>query len=249
MDQYHSASVLSQYLTFQAAGERYAVAIMKLREILPYTGVTKVPMAPGCIRGLINLRGQIVSILDLGIRLGLEPRTISGNSHNIILKTREELAHVRAREKRSDLETGDDPLGLLVDAVGDVVLVEEADIEPPPANAGGVDGHYVEGVVKLEEVLLVLLSGGCRYNGCSECPGLEPLSEFLPGEVTDEDARVRAYAAYALGQIGKASMPAVDTLIKNAFDQNELVRRASLRALRKIDPPQEKTMPLQGENW
>ncbi len=122
--------------------------------------ITPVQKAPEFVRGLMNLRGQIVTIFDLGIRLGLKARTITAHSHSIVLKTEDELAAVRIREDRDDLTSREDIVGLLVDSIGDVVQVDEAEIDPPPANIGDIDGRFVSGVIKLKGVLLVTLNVG-----------------------------------------------------------------------------------------
>jgi len=107
----------------------------------------------------LNLRGQIITVIDLGIRLGLEKREISGTTRCIVLKTAQELAnrHVAAdivKNAPSDL------VGLLVDSVGDMVAVSESEIAPPPANLGQVSEKFLTGVVKLEHGLVGLLDVG-----------------------------------------------------------------------------------------
>ena len=118
--------------------------------------ITKVDRSPDYVRGLMNLRGQIVTVLDLGVRLDIGARKIGRESSCIVLKTRTEL------ERHNDKAEPDegaitDLVGLLVDRIGDVVTVDSGDIDPPPAHAGGIKGKYLDGVVKLEERLLITL--------------------------------------------------------------------------------------------
>ncbi len=146
-----------QFTTFKVGDQLFALEVIFVREINQQMEITPVQHAPEHVRGLINLRGQIITIFDLGARLGLEERTISQQSHNIILKTDDELAAARAREERDDLRSTPDPVGLLVDAIGDVIEADENEIDVPPANVGEISGEYLSGVVKLEGNLLVVL--------------------------------------------------------------------------------------------
>jgi len=124
---------MSQYSTFRLGDRLFGLDLMMIREINRILDITPVPHANSHIRGLINLRGQIVTILDLGVRLGLERQEILDTSHNIILKTTAELASVK-HEGAQPYTTSNDLVGFLVDAIGDVVEADESTIEPPSAN-------------------------------------------------------------------------------------------------------------------
>lgn len=145
------------FSTFRLGDQLFGVDVLQVREVNQQLDLTVVPLAAEHICGLINLRGQIVTVFDLGTRIGREARDIGRESHVVVLKTDDELAALRARTGRTDLGSCHDAVGLLVDAVGDVVEVDETDIEPPPANLHGVDSRYLNGVVKLEQELLTLL--------------------------------------------------------------------------------------------
>ena len=127
-----------QFVTFGIDDYLLGIDILKVREINRVLDITPVQHARTYVRGLINLRGQTVTVFDLGRRLGLALREIAEESHNIILKN--------------------DAVGLLVDSIGDVVMAQDDEIEQPPANVGGIEGRFIEGVVKLREELLVILS-------------------------------------------------------------------------------------------
>jgi purine-binding chemotaxis protein CheW len=99
------------------------------------------------------LRGQIVTILDLNKRLGLEDTMLSERSHNIILKTDQELQSIN-----KELVTAPDKVGFLVDDIQDVLIVSEEEIEIPPANLGKVDGQFLSGVIKQSNKLVAILS-------------------------------------------------------------------------------------------
>ncbi|MFH1138507.1 MAG: chemotaxis protein CheW [Pseudomonadota bacterium] len=127
-----------QFVTFRIDDHLLGIDVLGVREINRALEITPVPRSPAYVRGLVNLRGQIVTVFDLGVRLGFEPRLISETTHNVILKS--------------------EVVGLMVDAIGDVAQTDEEDVEPPPANVGGIEGEFIEGVVKLERELLVILS-------------------------------------------------------------------------------------------
>ena len=129
---------ISQFITFNVFNNLIGIDIRDVREINRVLDVTPVQHAPDYVKGLINLRGNTVTVFDLGKRLGLGALTVSEESHNIILKK--------------------DAVGLLVDNIGDVIETNEVMIESPPANMGGVDGKFVDGVLKLDEDLLLILS-------------------------------------------------------------------------------------------
>jgi purine-binding chemotaxis protein CheW len=146
------------YATFQLNEQTFGVEILQVREINRHLDLSPVPQSPDCIRGLINLRGQIVTILDLNQRVRQQPTQLGPQAHILILKTDQELVGVRERENRSDLTGLSDKVGLLVDAIGDVLTVEETEIEAPPANIGDIDGQYIAGVVNIPGQLLALLN-------------------------------------------------------------------------------------------
>lgn len=147
---------MSQYSTFRLGDRLFGLDIVLIREINRNLDITPVPHATEHIRGLINLRGQIVTILDLGVRLGLAQREITDETHNIILKTNGELASVRQSNGDRFL-TSNDLVGFLVDAIGDVVEADESCIEPPSANVSEEEGRFLSGVIKTDAGLLVLL--------------------------------------------------------------------------------------------
>jgi purine-binding chemotaxis protein CheW len=108
------------------------------------------------VRGLLNLRGQIVTVIDSGVRLGIGKRQALPTSKVIILKTDDELMAKNA-DPALIQEAPHDIVGLWVDDIGDMVLVNEQDVEPPPANVAGVDARYLLGIIKLEKQLLTIV--------------------------------------------------------------------------------------------
>ncbi|HBA84764.1 MAG TPA: chemotaxis protein CheW [Verrucomicrobia bacterium] len=144
-----------QFITFYLGDDLFGLDILLVREINRNMDITKVDRAPDCVRGLMNLRGQIVTVLDLGVRLNIGARPIGRESSCVVLKTKAELG--RSSHAGLDAHSAEDLTGLLVDRIGDVVSVEEDHIEPPPAHAGGIKGLFIEGVVKLQQQLLIAL--------------------------------------------------------------------------------------------
>jgi purine-binding chemotaxis protein CheW len=139
-----------RFVTFHLDDRLYGLDILTVQEINRYLEITPVPHAPEHVRGLVNLRGQIVNIFDLGVKLGLARREINPDSHNVVLKS---MYHESGEESHEEK----DRVGLLVDMIAEVVETDEKDIEPPPANIGGGDQLYVSGVVRLEDDLVAIL--------------------------------------------------------------------------------------------
>lgn len=144
------------FVSFQLDDQLFGIDIRQVREINRHLDLTPVPLAPDYVRGLVNLRGQIITILDLKKRLGLGSAELSNISHNIILKTEAELGSHRIEDE--SLSTISDKASFWVDAIGDVITIDTIEIDPPPANMGEVDGKYLSGVVKLDNRLLSILS-------------------------------------------------------------------------------------------
>ncbi|HLO68704.1 MAG TPA: chemotaxis protein CheW [Holophaga sp.] len=144
---------MSQFATFNVGEHLFGLDILGVREIIRVFNITPVPRSEPHIRGLINLRGQIVTILDLAVRLGQEERPVMDSSHIVILKAGTSAA---AGEKGNG--GGQDILGLLVDAIGDVVEADAALAEAPPANLTDAEERFLSGVLKTDAGLLVLLN-------------------------------------------------------------------------------------------
>ena len=144
---------MTQYATFRVGERMLGLDILKVREIIRVLDITPVPRAEPCIRGLLNLRGQIVTILDLAVRLGVAPCGTSEGGHIVILKQAGEVPSVSSRE---GLPT--DLTGFLVDAIGDVVEADGSLAENAPANLGEGEERFVSGVVRTDAGLLVLLA-------------------------------------------------------------------------------------------
>lgn len=128
-----------QFCTFYLNGLYFGVEVLRVQEVIRYQHMTRVPLAPRMIEGLINLRGQIVTAIDLRRRLGLPARVSNELPMNVVV--------------RSD----DGAVSLLVDEIGDVVEIDDDVYERAPETLTGVARDLVNGVYKLKERLLLIL--------------------------------------------------------------------------------------------
>ena len=130
----------SQYLTFGIDEEEYAVSILKVKEIIEMKKITKIPNLPEYIKGIINLRGNIIHIIDIREKFGMSVREY--DKFNVIII-------VEAVEKT---------LGIIVDQVKDVLSIDKNAIQPPIDFEGSIDNAYVEGMAKVGERLVVMVN-------------------------------------------------------------------------------------------
>jgi purine-binding chemotaxis protein CheW len=128
-----------QYSTFFVADLFFGVDVLRVQEVLRFHQMTRVPQAPEVIEGLINLRGQIVTAIDMRRRLRLPPRGGDQTPMNIVVRTE------------------DGPVSLLVDEIGDVLDVDAANWERPPENLNRATREIIRGVYKLKDQLLLVL--------------------------------------------------------------------------------------------
>ena len=131
------------YLAFRLAGEVYAIDILRIREIIEYTPPTTVPMMPPSLRGVINLRGAVVPVIDLAVRFGREATGVGKRTCFVIVEVKHEGAtHV---------------LGLMVDGVNAVMEIGSADIEPPPSFGTSVNAEFIAGMARVDGRFVIIL--------------------------------------------------------------------------------------------
>jgi purine-binding chemotaxis protein CheW len=134
----------------------FGVNILQVKEINNQLRYTTVPDSAFFIKGLFNLRGQIITIFDLAKRLGREDTKIQEKTRNLILKTDTETSLMR--DKFNLEEIGNDAVGFIIDRIGDVVEINEEDIQQAPANVGDISKEFIKGVVELKNDLLIILN-------------------------------------------------------------------------------------------
>ena len=131
------------YLAFRLAGEVYAIDILRIREIIEYTVPTAVPMMPATVRGVINLRGAVVPVIDLAVRFGLAATGVGKRTCIVIV----EVAHAGALQV----------LGLMVDGVNAVLEIDTAAVEPPPSFGTPANAEFIEGMARVDGRFVILL--------------------------------------------------------------------------------------------
>lgn len=157
---------MSVFTTFQLNDQLFGIDIRFIREINKQLDPSPVPHAPDYICGLINLRGQIVTVMDLKRRLGFENTHITDQTHNLILKTDQEIINSFGVDEVTESAIPD-KVGLLVDQIGDIVSIQTDTIALPPANVGKIDGQYLSGAVALPGGLLTILSMNAILKGAN----------------------------------------------------------------------------------
>jgi len=150
-----------QFVTLNIGEYHFGIDVANIREINRSTDITSVDLAPVFVTGLMNLRGQIITILDPGVKLGLPKRKCSEQSRYVVLKshTQQEISNHGQKpiaSSGSNKESKEN-IALLVDGVGDIVSVNNDTIEPSPPNIGDVDGSFISGIIKLDVMLLIIL--------------------------------------------------------------------------------------------
>lgn len=128
-----------QWVTFRLAGETYGVNVMQVQEVLRYSEVAPVPGAPDYVLGIINLRGNVVTVIDTRHRFGLEPGEVGESSRVIIIESEKNV------------------IGILVDSVAEVVYLRQSEIETAPNVGNEESAKFIQGVCHKNNSLLILI--------------------------------------------------------------------------------------------
>lgn len=133
----------AQYLTFMLGGEVFAIRILAIREIISYGGLTEVPMMPPSIKGVINLRGAVVPVVDLAVRFNRPSGDITKRTCIVIVEM----------ENAGEQQV----IGVIVDAVNAVLEIPAADIEPSPSFGAKIRTDFIAGMAKVNGRFIILL--------------------------------------------------------------------------------------------
>jgi purine-binding chemotaxis protein CheW len=133
-----------QYLTFMLTGETYAISILRIKEIIQYGQLTEVPRMPDFIRGVINLRGAVVPVIDLSARFGKQPTAVGRRNCIIII------------EVAMGAETQN--VGVMVDAVNAVLEIPANEIEPTPTFGTNIRADFIAGMGKINGKFVIILN-------------------------------------------------------------------------------------------
>ena len=133
----------AQYLTFLLGSEMFAIDILGIKEIIEYGNLTSVPMMPAFIRGVINLRGAVVPVVDLSARFGRAATEVTRRSCIVIIET--------------ESEADKHDIGVVVDAVSEVLEIPEAEIEPAPSFGAKVRADFISGMGKVKDKFVIVL--------------------------------------------------------------------------------------------
>ena len=128
-----------QNVTFRLADETYGINVMQIQEVLRYTEIAPVPGAPLYVLGIINLRGNVVTVIDTRSRFGLEPSDITDNTRIVIIESEKQV------------------IGILVDSVAEVVYLKASEIDVAPNIGNEESAKFIQGVSNREGELLILV--------------------------------------------------------------------------------------------
>ena len=128
-----------QWVTFKLENEIYGINVMQVQEVLRYTEIAPVPGAPNYVIGIINLRGNVVTVIDTRVRFGLMPSEVSENSRIVIIEAEKQV------------------IGILVDGVAEVVYLRSSEIDMAPSVGTDESAQFIQGVSNRDGELLILV--------------------------------------------------------------------------------------------
>ena len=132
-----------KYLTFMLAGEEYGISILKVKEIIGLMAITMVPQTPGYVKGVINLRGKVIPVVDLRLKFGMPAMDYTERTCIIVVEIRADAASIL--------------IGIVVDAVSEVLNIKAGDIEETPNFGSRLQTDYILGMAKAGEGIKILL--------------------------------------------------------------------------------------------
>lgn len=168
----YSPVVAEQYLTFMLGKDIYALGILNIKEIIGYETLTEVPMMPPFVRGVINLRGNAVPVIDLITRFGKGATVIARRTGIVIA---EAVAGENSQQKQD--------IGIIVDAVNEVADISRNDIEPPPDFGVGLQQAFISGMARQNDKFVKLLNVN-RILTVQELANIEDVNSINLAELT-----------------------------------------------------------------
>ncbi len=133
----------NKYLTFELNKEGYAIPILKVKEIIGMMGITAVPRFPSYVKGVINLRGKIIPVIDLRLKFGFEEQDYDERTSIIVVELETEKKKIVS--------------GMVVDTVNEVLDIEGSDIEPPPQYGSDINQAFLKGMGKVKDEVIMIL--------------------------------------------------------------------------------------------
>ena len=133
-----------KYLTFILDNEDYGIGILKIKELIGMMPITSVPQTPDFVKGVINLRGKVIPVIDLRLKFGMSAKEYDARTCIIVV----EVADMKGRSLQ---------VGIVVDSVSEVVNLKGEQIEPPPSFGGSLDTEYILGMAKVDKSVVILL--------------------------------------------------------------------------------------------
>ena len=142
-----SPHLAGKYLTFSLGSEEYGVPVLKVREIIKMLDITPVPQAPAHVKGVVNLRGKVIPVIELRLSFNLPPQDYTDRTCIVVVEVT--VGGVRI------------PMGIVVDSVSEVLTIGGPEIEPTPRVGERIDSHYVSGLAKVKGTVKILLDLDC----------------------------------------------------------------------------------------
>ena len=162
-----------QFLTFLLGGEPFAISILVIKEIIEYGNLTAVPLMPDFIRGVLNLRGQVLPVIDLAARFGRPQAEVARRTCVVIIEMHNE-----------DGESQD--VGVVVDSVSEVMDIPARDIQPSPAFGARIRADFISGMVEVDNRFIIILNVD-RVLSLDEMAMLASIEAGMEGEVATEE--------------------------------------------------------------
>ena len=134
-----AADIVLQWVTFKLQEETYGINVMQVQEVLRYTEIAPVPGSPDYVLGIINLRGNVVTVIDTRSRFGLEPGDVTDNSRIVIIEAEKQV------------------IGIMVDSVAEVVYLKQSEVDTAPNVGTDESARFIQGVSNREGELLILV--------------------------------------------------------------------------------------------